>query len=61
MNKNNRIAEMQQTAGYLKLDVSKIEKTVSRSNLFGSPIWSPMYSSLDAIGNSNIKISIPYN
>ena len=76
--KNKRIAELQQTAGPLKLGVSKIEMAVSRSNLFGSSIWfiytfytakgnintkyrSPMYSILDSIRKSNIKISIPYN
>ena len=75
---NKRIAELQQTAGILKLGVSKIEMAESRSNLFGSPIWfiytfytakgsintkyrSPMYSILDTIRKSNIKISIPHN
>ena len=75
---NKRIAELQQTAGPLKLGVSKIEMAVSRSNIFGSPIWfiytfytakgnintkyrSRMYSILDTIRKSNIKISIPHN
>ena len=31
---NKRIAELQQTAGPLKLDVSKFEMAVSRSNVF---------------------------
>ena len=31
---NKRIAELQQTAGPLKLDLSKIEMAVSRSNFF---------------------------
>ena len=77
INNNKRIAELQQTAGPLKLGVSKIEMAVSRSNIFGSPIWfiytfytakgnintkyrSPMYSILDTIRKSNIKISIPH-
>ena len=77
-NVNKRIAELQQTAGPLKLGVSKIEMAVSRSNIFGSPIWfiytfytakgnintkyrSRMYSILDTIRKSNIKISIPHN
>ena len=75
---DKRIAGLQQTAGPLKLGVSKIEMAVSRSNIFGSPIWfvytfytakgnintkyrSRMYSILDTIRKSNIKISIPHN
>ena len=69
---------LQQTVGPLKLGVSKTEMGVSRSNIFGSPIWfiytfytakgnintkyrSRMYSILDTIRKSNIKISIPHN
>ena len=75
---NKRIAELQQTAGPLKLGISKIEMAVSRSTIFGSPIWfiytfftakgninakyrSRMYSILDTVRKSNIKISIPHN
>ena len=55
---DKRIAELQQTAGPLKLGVSKIEMAVSRSNFFGSPIWL-IYTFYTAKGNINTKYRSP--